>query len=79
MPGYSLPTRETDPVHQVRTIGRLAQMVLELRDEYVRELRADTLDQILRRIEEINHIAEALREQIRAENEAAAYADEETA
>jgi hypothetical protein len=77
MPGYSLPTRETDPVHTVRTIGRLAQMVLELRDEYVRDPRSDTLDQILRRLEEINRIADALREQIRVESEAAALAEEE--
>jgi uncharacterized protein HemY len=77
MPGYSLPTRETDPVHTVRTIGRLAQMVLELRDEYVRDPRADTLDQILRRLEEINRIAESLRAQLQAETEAAALAEEE--
>jgi hypothetical protein len=77
MPGYSLPTRETDPVHTVRTIGRLAQMVLELRDEYVRDPRPDTLDQILRRLEEINRIAESLRAQLQAETEAAALAEEE--
>jgi hypothetical protein len=71
MPGYSVPTRESDPVHTVRTIGRLAQMVLELRDEYVRDPRPDTLEQILRRLDEINRLSAELRqrqeEQIAAE------------
>lgn len=71
MAGYSVPTRETDPVHTVRTIGRLAQMVLELRDEYVHDPRPDTLEQILRRLDEINRLSEDLRkrqeEQIAAE------------
>ena len=61
MAGYSVPTREGDPVHTVRTIGRLAQMVLELRDEYVRDPRSDTLDQILRRLDEINRLSDELR------------------
>lgn len=62
MPGYSLSTREDDPVHTVRTIGRLAQMILELRDEYVRELRPDTLDQIERRLDEMVALHDELRE-----------------
>lgn len=62
MPGYSLSSREDDPVHTVRTIGRLAQMILELRDEYVRELRPDTLDQIERRLDEMVALHEELRE-----------------
>ncbi len=61
MAGYSVPTREGDPVHTVRTIGRLAQMVLELRDEYVRDPRPDTLDQIIRRLDEINRLSEELK------------------
>ncbi len=64
MPPYSLPTREDDPVHLVRTIGRLAQMIIELRDEYVRDPRPDTLDQIERRLEEINELREQLRERL---------------
>ncbi|HLI51488.1 MAG TPA: hypothetical protein VKU87_06800 [Thermomicrobiaceae bacterium] len=62
MPGYSLSSREDDPVHTVRTIGRLAQMILELRDEYVRELRPDTLDQIERRLDEMVSLHVELRE-----------------
>ncbi|MEX2425684.1 MAG: hypothetical protein WD401_02875 [Thermomicrobiaceae bacterium] len=70
MAGYSVPSRESDPVHTVRTIGRLAQMVLELRDEYVRDPRPDTLEQILRRLSEINRLSEELRR--RQEEELAA-------
>lgn len=70
MAGYSIPTRESDPVHTVRTIGRLAQMLLELRDEYVREGRPDTLDQIIRRLEEINRLSEDLRARVAAQNDA---------
>jgi hypothetical protein len=81
MPGYSVPTRESDPIHTVRTIGRLAQMVLELRDEYVRDPRPDTLEQILRRLDEINRLSDELRkrqeEQIAADAPGNAEVDEE--
>lgn len=53
MTGYSAPTREDDPIHVVRTIGRIAQMLLELRDEYERRPRADTLTQIDQRLGDI--------------------------
>lgn len=69
MAGYSIPTRESDPVHTVRTIGRLAQMLLELRDEYVRDPRPDTLDQILRRLDEINRLSDELKSRVQAEEE----------
>lgn len=69
MAGYSIPTRESDPVHTVRTIGRLAQMLLELRDEYVRDPRPDTLDQILRRLDEINRLSDDLKSRVYAEAE----------
>lgn len=74
MPGYSLPTREDDPVHTVRTIGRLAQMIIELRDEYVRDLRSDTLEQIERRLDELAVLREQLRERRATQN--AAHAEE---
>ena len=64
MPPYSLPTREDDPVHLVRTVGRLAQMIIELRDEYVREPRTDTLDQIERRLDELAGLRDQLREKL---------------
>lgn len=50
MPGFSAPTREDDPIHVVRTIGRVAQMLIELRDEYERRPRPDTLAQIDQRL-----------------------------
>lgn len=53
MTGYSAPTREDDPIHVVRTIGRIAQMLLELRDEYERRPRVDTLTQIDQRLGDI--------------------------
>lgn len=53
MSGYSLPTREDDPIHVVRTIGRIAQMLLELRDEYERRPRPDTLAQIDQRLNDL--------------------------
>lgn len=56
MAGYNLPTGEDDPIHLVRTIGRLSQMLLELRDEYVNDRRPDTLDQIERRLDEITRL-----------------------
>lgn len=70
MAGYSIPTRESDPVHTVRTIGRLAQMFLELRDEYVRDPRPDTMDQILRRLDEINRLSEELKERVNTDEDA---------
>lgn len=54
--GFSLPTGEDDPVHVVRTIGRLAQMLIELRDEYMADRSTDTLDQIERRLDELSHL-----------------------
>ena len=68
--GYTLPTGEDDPVHLVRTIGRLAQMVHELRDEYVEQRRDDTLDQLERRLDELTDLHEQLRK-MRAEQDAA--------
>jgi hypothetical protein len=62
MHGYSLPTREQDPVHIVRTIGRLAQMIQELRDEYVDNPKAGTLDQIERRLDELAVLRKQLRQ-----------------
>ena len=71
---YSIPTREDDPVHVVRTIARLAQMLIELRDEYVREHRDDTLDQIERRLNELCDLRSQLRQ--RREEQAAEGQDE---
>jgi hypothetical protein len=59
--GYTYATREGDPVHTVRTIGRLAQMIIELRDEYVERPRPDLLVQIDQRITDLIALQEELR------------------
>ncbi len=61
MSGYSVPSREDDPVHTVRTIARIAQMLIELRDEYVARPRPDTLRQIDQRLEDLLAQQEELR------------------
>jgi hypothetical protein len=62
MSGYSHPSREDDPVHTVRTIGRVAQMVIELRDEYVKRPRPDLLAQIDRRLSDLETLHHELRQ-----------------
>ncbi len=52
---------DEDPVYVVRSIGRMAQMLLEIRDEYVENPTADTLDQFQRRLDEIGVLAGRLR------------------
>jgi hypothetical protein len=59
--GYTYPSREGDPVHTVRTIGRLAQMIIELRDEYVQRPRADLLVQIDQRMTDLEALHDELR------------------
>lgn len=61
MSGYSYPTREGDPVHTVRTIGRLAQMILELRDEYVTRPRPGLLVQIDQRLTDLVALQDELQ------------------
>ena len=61
MSGYSYPSREGDPVHTVRTIGRLAQMIIELRDEYVQRPREDLLVQIDQRMTDLEALHDELR------------------
>lgn len=64
MTGYSVPSREDDPVHTVRTIGRISQMIIELRDEYVKRPRPDILQQIEQRLDDLTAQREELRERI---------------
>ena len=66
MAGFSLSSHGNDQVQTVRTIARIAQMLIELRDEYVERHRDDALDQIERRLDEL----QALREELRAQREA---------
>lgn len=53
MSGYSYASREADPIHTVRTIARLAQMIIELRDEYVERPRPELLVQIDQRMTDL--------------------------
>jgi len=53
MSGYTMPSREDDPVHTVRTIARISQMLIELRDEYVQRPRPDILLQIEQRLDDL--------------------------
>ena len=62
MAGFSAPTREDDPIHIVRTIGRLSQMLLELRDEYERRPRPDTLAQIDQRLNDLAELRARLNQ-----------------
>jgi hypothetical protein len=64
MSGYSVPTREDDPIHTVRTIARIAQMLIELRDEYVKRPRQDTLVQFEQRLDDLLALREDLKERI---------------
>lgn len=62
--GYTMPSREDDPIHTVRTIGRLAQILIELRDEYVHRPRADILEQIEQRLDDLLAQRQDLRTRI---------------
>lgn len=64
MSGYSVASREDDPIHTVRTIARISQMIIELRDEYVRRPRPDTLLQIEQRLDDLLAQREELRARI---------------
>lgn len=75
MSGYNVPTGDHDPMQIVRTIGRLTQMLLEIRDEYVRDPREDTLDQFERRLDEINQLSRQLREARQNREEPASTAE----
>jgi len=64
MSGYSVPSREDDPVHTVRTIGRIAQIIIELRDEYVERPRPEILAQIDQRLEDLLAQQDDLRQRM---------------
>lgn len=64
MNGFGSPSRDDTPAQTVRTIGRLAQILLELRDEYAERPRDDTMDQIEQRLDELIELREELRQQL---------------
>lgn len=60
MPALSMGSINEDPVQIVRTIARVSQMLIELRDEFLKDQREDTLDQIQRRIEDLETLNQQL-------------------
>ncbi len=64
MSGYTFASREDDPIHTVRTIARIAQMLIELRDEYVERPRPDILAQIEQRLDDLLAQREDLKHRI---------------
>ena len=69
MSGFSVTLRDHDPTQTVRTIGRVAQMLVELRDEYVERPREDTLRQIQQRIHDLNRLSEELEQHLGEEDD----------
>jgi hypothetical protein len=61
MASFTMGSVNDEPVQIVRTIARISQMVIELRDEYVQTQRDDVLDQIERRLDELHGLHEQLR------------------
>ncbi len=62
--GYTLPSREEDPVHTVRTVARIAQILIELRDEYVQRPRPDILQQIEQRLDDLVALRDELKQRV---------------
>lgn len=69
MAGLNMGSINEDPVQIVRTIARIAQMLIELRDEYLENKSDDVLDQIERRLEELQDLKDQLHS--RRESDAA--------
>lgn len=69
MTGFTVSSRDHDPVQTVRTIGRIAQMLVELRDEYIQRPRPDTLEQIDQRIKDLANLRDELQDHIEASDE----------
>lgn len=69
MSGFSMASYGDDPAQIVRTIARISQMLIELRDEYLDQQREDALDQIERRIEELHELGSQLHAKREREND----------
>lgn len=53
---FTEPFRPQDQIDNIRKVGRLAQIILDLRVEYERRPRRDLLDQIVARIGELDEL-----------------------
>jgi hypothetical protein len=61
MSGFGTGSRDGSSAQIVRTVGRLASILVELRDEYVARPRDGTIDQIEQRLDELIDLRESLR------------------
>ncbi len=64
MSGYSTPPRDEPAVQTVRTIARVAQMLIELRDEYIERPREDLLEQIEQRLGDLEDLRAELKSRV---------------
>ena len=71
---FTDPFRPQDQIDQVRKVGRLAQVLLEMRSEYERKPRRVLLDQIIARIDELAALRAEMGKALEA-SEAAATAN----
>lgn len=71
MTGINRTSHQDDPIQIVRTIARISQMLIELRDEYIDQQREDALDQIERRVQELQELTGQLRASREASSESA--------
>ena len=53
---FTDPYKPQDQIEHVRTVGRLAQIILDMRTEYERRPRPETLAQIVARIAEMETV-----------------------
>jgi hypothetical protein len=73
---FTDPFRPQDQIEQVRKIGRLAQVLLEMRTEYEHKPRRAILDQILARIEELDGLCVEIRQALEAAPESSGVGNE---
>jgi hypothetical protein len=69
---FTDPFRPQDQIDQVRKVGRLAQVLLEMRSEYERKPRRVLLDQIIARIDELAALRAEMGKALEASEAAAA-------
>lgn len=69
---FTDPFRPQDQIDQVRKVGRLAQLLLEMRSEYERKPRRVLLDQIIARIDELAALRAEMGKALEAGEAAAA-------
>ncbi|HUS16036.1 MAG TPA: hypothetical protein VM536_13635 [Chloroflexia bacterium] len=63
---FSDPFRAQDHIDEVRKVGRLAQVLLDLRAEYEHKPRPALLEQIVQRIDELATLRSALHAVVEA-------------